>query len=194
MPPTSSPCAGRWWRGSSRPSAPTPCCPPWAARRGSTVPSTWPARGCSKDTVSSSSAPAATPSTRRRTGSASARRCTRSACRRRARTWPTAWRRPSRSRPASASPPSSGRPSPSAAAVAASPTIGRSSSKSASGAWTSRPRTSCSSRSPSSAGKSSRWKWYATEGTTASSCAPSRIWTPWGYTRGIPLRWLRLRP
>ena len=51
----------------------------------------------------------------------------------------------------------------------------------------------CWSRSPSRVGKSMRWRSCATTPATASSCAPSRISTPWACTPATPSPWRRRR-
>ena len=48
------------------------------------------------------------------------------------------------------------------------------------------PAARCSSRNPSRAGKSTRWRSCATRPATASSSAPSRTLTPWVCIRAIP--------
>ena len=65
--------------GSSRPSARTRSCPPWAARPASTPRSRLTTWACWRSSASSSSAPSARPSRRPRTASSSARRWTASA-------------------------------------------------------------------------------------------------------------------
>ena len=52
-------------------SAPTPCCPTWAARPASTAPSSWPRPACSTSTAWRSSAATSTPSSAARTASCS---------------------------------------------------------------------------------------------------------------------------
>ena len=59
--------------------------------------------------------------------------------------------------------------------------------------WRFRPPMSCSLKSLSWAGKSTRWKSCATRPTTASSSARSRTSTRWVFTRATRSRWRRLR-
>ena len=61
-------------------------------------------------------------------------------------------------------------------------------------AWSSRRPARCWWRSPSRAGRNTRWRSCATRPATASSSAPSRIWTPWACTPATPSPWPRPRP
>ena len=81
-----------------------------------------------------------------------------------------------------------------AAAVAASPTTAKNLWKLSRVDLNCHRCTKCWSRNRYSAGKSSRWKLFATPPTTASSCARSRIWTRWACTPATRSRSRRHRP
>ena len=143
MRPTSSPSTGRRWSVSSRRSARTPCCLPWAARRRSTT-----ALDLVREGVLEQYGVELIGASREAIDKAEDRDLFRQAMRRIGLDMPRSAIAHSLEEALQVQaqigfPPSSGHPSPWAAAAAASPTTRRSSRRSAGAGSISRPPASC---------------------------------------------------